>query len=84
MKTRVVHVHCNARGMRLGETHPNARASDEVVAKARAMRAEGLTLPVIGEALGVSQHTVWAWVSGRRRALPVARVVARLQKVKDE
>lgn len=44
--------------MRLGRDH-----SDETKAKAGRLRAEGLTLAIISQRLGVSQSTLGKWLA---------------------
>lgn len=66
----------NLRGDPVGESHPNTRYSDEIVAKARAMRARGMTYRAIGEIVGAHMDTVKAWCRNRYRK-PHARVMPR-------
>ncbi len=69
-------MHTNLHGLPVGSDHHLAVHSDDVVARARAMRRDGMTYRAIGAALGVHFGVVWAWVAGKRRK-PAARVIAR-------
>lgn len=53
-------------GVCKGERHGCAKLSDATVRKIVRMRRRGLTMPLIGELLGVNKATVWYAV--RRRA----------------
>lgn len=66
----------NARGWPVGETHARALHSDATVRKAHAMRALGFQHKTIAAALGVSRHTVNAWLAGKRRTAKVERLIA--------
>lgn len=67
---------------RCGESHPQVKHGDDVVAAARALRAAGLTLAAIGEQLGgIPQSTVWGWTTNRRRGPRACRIVSIRRKV---
>jgi len=56
-------------GHRCGQSHPRAKASDEVVRRAREMRErKHWGYAVIGAELGVSWNTVRDWCEYRTRA----------------
>lgn len=75
--THVRMVSTNLRGVPVGESSPNTRWPDRMVAEARALRAQGLTIDEITARLNGPHHSsVWRWVAGITR-LPPARVVAR-------
>ncbi len=77
--TKLVAVQCNARGKPMGTSHHACRYSDEVVAKARAMREQGLSYKQIAAALGVPRRmTIWSWCNGRRRNNPVRVIMRRI------
>lgn len=79
-------LHTNARGQPVGMSNCMARHSDEVVAKARKMRADGMTYTAIGKALGVPMPTIQSWCgeSGhkRRHVAPVRITVRRVKERK--
>lgn len=75
--TRLKAVASNACGYPVGDSHPNARHSDEVVEKARAMLANGRSLSAVSALLGVPVRTLRDWDSGRRRAVKAVRVIMR-------
>lgn len=55
-----------------GERHPKARASDEVVRRARYLReTEKWTIGMIAQTLGVDRKTVAKWLDYSRRRLAV-------------
>ena len=64
----------NARGWAMGESRHGVTASDAIVAKAREMRAAGMSHRRIGAELGVPWQTCEGWTSMRKR-LPHARIV---------
>lgn len=78
--TKIEILYCNATGRPVGESHGNARHSNDVVAQARALHAGGMGYKPIGKALGVAWPTVQSWIgkSGnkRRNVVPV-RIKAR-------
>lgn len=76
-------LHCNARGRPVGISNVKARHGDDVVARARALHAEGMGYRSIGQALGVARSTVQSWIgkSGNpRRAVKAVRVIVRRKK----
>ena len=75
--TRLVAVQTNATGAPVNESHHWHRWSDEVVAQARALRAEGLSCQAISHVIGVPRRTVSHWCSGARR-----RATARVMMVR--
>lgn len=67
----------NARGILCGESQPMCRYSDATVARARELRAAGMTCKAIAEELGVKNRTtVLRWCNGERRR-PHARIIAK-------
>lgn len=67
---------------RCGESHPQAKHRDDVVATARALHAAGLKLAAICERLGgIPPSTVWGWISNRRRGPRDCRIVTIRRKV---
>lgn len=67
----------NARGVLCGESQPMCKWPDRMVAEARTLRAQGLTIHEIAARLNGPHHTsVWRWVAGVTRR-PAARVIAR-------
>lgn len=75
--TRLVAVACTATGHPVGASHPNAKHDDTLPARAREMRAQGLTYRAIGKALGVSEWTARHWAVGDRRNVPAQRTIMR-------
>lgn len=71
--TELVRLELNAAGRPVNESHKWCRWPDDLVEKAKALRAEGLSCPQIGLELGVPSRTVNHWVTGHRRN-PPARV----------
>lgn len=70
----------NARGVLCGESQPMCRWPDTLVAEARALRAQGLTIYEITARLDGPHHSsVWRWVAGITRK-PAVRVVAKRVK----
>lgn len=68
------------RGVPVGESSPNTRWPDTMVAQAKALRAEGMPIRKITANLNGPHHaTVWRWVAGVTRK-PAARVIARRVK----
>jgi hypothetical protein len=51
-----------------GIQHPMATKSDDIVARARELRAIGIKQRDVARQLGVSQATVWRWAHGKTRA----------------
>ncbi len=76
MTDKIELVTCGPGGQRCGQSHSMARHDDTTVELARALRAQGMTYPAIGMALGAGASTVASWCIGRRRR-PPAKVVAR-------
>lgn len=75
--THVRLVKTNLRGFPVGDSSPNTRWPDRMVAEARAMYAEGWVTRAIAKHLNGPDHTtVWRWVKELNRN-PPARVVAR-------
>lgn len=82
--TQLVAVKCNPRGLPVGESHGNARHSDEVVSKARALRERGMTYVAIGLAVGAPARTVQSWcgtAGSPRRLKAHAKVVMKRIRV---
>lgn len=66
---------------RLGESHPHVKHSDDVVATARALFANGIGVPDIARQLGINYSTVWYWVHNRRRTPCACRIVSVRRRV---
>jgi transposase-like protein len=66
----------NGRAYRVGDSHQFARHSDEVVERAKAMRAAGLMYWQIEMFLGVNLVTVGSWCRGHRRNVKASRVIS--------
>lgn len=67
----------NARGVLCGESQPMCKWPDTLVAEARALRAQGMTIDGIAAQLdGPHRATIYRWLAGTARK-PAARVVAR-------
>lgn len=78
--THVRLVNTNLRGVPVGDSSPNTRWPDSLVAQARAMHAEGWAIRAIAKHLDGPHHaTVWRWIAGTDRK-PPARVIARRVK----
>ncbi len=82
---RRVELSASAKGVgaygRVGESNPMARHPDELVARARAMSADGTGSRAISAALGVPNRTVRTWVNGTRRQPMVCKTVLVRRKV---
>ncbi len=74
--TQVRLIQTNIQGQHCGEHSHLARYPDSLVAQAKELRAQGLTMRAIASRLGPHYTTVIRWLAGTRRA-PPARVVAR-------
>lgn len=74
-------VHLSKNSRRVGMSNPSAKWPDEVVAKARELKAGGLSYKAVGMALGVPWPTVQNWVgrcaANAKRVTPAARIVAK-------
>lgn len=67
----------NPRGIVCGISHPSCKYSDATVARAKELRAQGMTLQAIADCLGLPNRvTVWNWTTGRSRK-PYARISAK-------
>jgi hypothetical protein len=66
-------------GQRVGEDCHLTRYPDSMVARAKALRAEGWTLAAIAAALGPHESTVSRWLSGAARK-PAARIAVKRVK----
>lgn len=66
---------------RVGESHPRVKHSDDVVATARALFANGVGVPGIARQLGINCTTIWHWVHNRRRLPRDCRIVSIRRKV---
>src|SRR5690606_12588278 len=75
--TELVAVQCSARGIPLGTSHHNVTHDDTFPARAREMRAQGLTYRAIAESLGVNLWTARHWALGTRRNITPARTIMR-------
>lgn len=68
-------------GQRVGESNPSTKYPDSVVAKARELKASGLSYKAVGLALGVPWTTVQNWIgrcaANAKRVTPAARIVAK-------
>lgn len=68
-------------GQRVGMSNPCTKWPDEVVTKARELKASGMTYTAVGVALGVPRSTVQTWVgrcaANAKRVTPAARIIAR-------
>ncbi len=82
VKVRIEIQRTNLRGWPVGEHHPRSKYSDEIVAKARAMRAQGITYRAIGQLFGAHPDTVKAWCHVKYRK-PHARVIPRRRLVNE-
>jgi hypothetical protein len=60
-------VRVNERGLRIGESHPNARLSDADVERLHADREAGMSLGALAQKWGISKSGVKAIVDGKRR-----------------
>jgi hypothetical protein len=69
-------VKCNLAGLPMGEDNPACKYTDDVVAQARHLHAQGMTLKAISAELGPCFQTIHDWVKNRRRR-PAVRVIAR-------
>lgn len=70
----------NARCVLCGESQPMCLWPDTLVAKARALRAQGMTIHGITTHLDGPHHsTVWRWVAGITRKLPAKTVARRVR-----
>ncbi|MFK2931744.1 hypothetical protein [Dyella agri] len=77
----VIEVETNARGIRAGASHRWTRWPRDVVDQAIAMRAAGMQLKAISEALGgPALSTVHYWATRQRRQLPARVVVKRIKE----
>jgi hypothetical protein len=74
--TRVRLIPTNIQGQPCGEHSHCARYPDSMVAEAKELRAQGLTMRAIAERLGPHFTTVIRWLNGSMRK-PPARVIAR-------
>lgn len=81
--TRLVALATNATGQPVNESHKWCRWPDELVEKARALRAEGMTYSAISHAIGVPQRTINGWLIGQRRK-PTAKVMMVRRKVTND
>ena len=74
-------IQLSVNGKRVGESSPSCKYPDEVVARARELKASGMTYEAVGRALGVPWPTVQNWVgrcaANAKRVTPVARTIAR-------
>lgn len=68
-------------GQPVGMSSAACKYPDEIVAKAREMKAAGMTYAKVGMLLGVPWSTVQKWVgrcaSNAKRVTPTARIIAR-------
>lgn len=69
----------NLKGLPCGEDSHLARYPDSMVAEAKALRAQGLTMRAIAARLGPTHATVVFWLNGRRRKPPVKFVAKRIK-----
>lgn len=74
-------VKCNLAGLPVGEDNHACKYPDDLVAQARRMRADGMTLKAISAELGPCFQTIHDYVTNRRRN-PPAKVVARRVKTR--
>lgn len=77
-------VRVNDRGLRIGESHPNAKLSDRDIEQLLADREAGMSLGLLAQKWGVSKSGVKAIVDGKRRGqigMVVARQPSRRTKV---
>ncbi len=78
-------VRVNERGLRIGESHPNAKLKDSEIDQLLADRERGLSLAMLATKYGLSKSGVKAIVDGRNRGQigpTVARGPARAHPVK--
>lgn len=73
-------VKCNLAGLPMGEDNPACKYPDDLVAQARLMHDQGMTLKAISAELGPCFQTIHDYVTNRRRQ-PAVRVVARRVKL---
>ncbi len=69
-------VKCNLAGLPMGEDNPVCKYTDDVVAQARHLYDQGMTLKAISAELGPCFQAIHDWVTDRGRKPPV-RVIAR-------
>jgi hypothetical protein len=69
-------VKCNLAGLPMGEHNHACKYPDDLVAQARHMYDQGMTLKAISAELGPCFQTIHDYVTNRRRRPPV-RVIAR-------
>jgi hypothetical protein len=79
VEIELIHLSINSR--RVGMSSPSCKYPDEIVAKAREMKAAGMTYKKVGMLLGVPWSTVQKWVGrcagNAKRVTPAARIIAR-------
>lgn len=69
MQKIIRYVATNDRGLRIGESHPNCKYTDQVVDQLREMHEDfGMTYKKISETTGIPRHTVRRICSYERRA----------------
>lgn len=73
---------CNLGGAPVGASHHYTRWPDEVVAQAKAMRAQGMSYRDISAALGPSISSAHRYVNGTSRK-PATRRIARRVKTRE-
>lgn len=74
-------IESNARGLPVGSSHHWVKWQRSVVDQAIALRAAGMMLKAISEALGgVPVSTLHDWIAGRRRRPPERVIVKRVKK----
>lgn len=69
-------VKCNLAGLPMGEDNHACKYPDDLVAQARHLYDQGMTLKAISAELGPCFQTIHDWVKNRRRR-PAVRVIAR-------
>ncbi len=63
----------NARGLRVGEDHPNSRLTDAEVELMRRLHDDGMSYTALAEKFEVSRHCVGRICRYERRAEPAIR-----------